>query len=118
MYTPAPIALLPTFTESAHSMAMVFHSNVVKNTVHHLNPMQTPVIAFQQPLFALAKNIQWHLSSMHGEDHFVILGGLHAEMGAFRALGKWLNGSGWIQVLCNANVATQGVAESFLSLAI
>ena len=30
----------------------------VKNVVEHLNPGKTPVITFDQPLFALAKQIQ------------------------------------------------------------
>ena len=39
---------------------MIRHSmDVVKNAVEHLNPGQTPVVTFDQPLFALAKQIQW-----------------------------------------------------------
>ncbi len=50
------------------------------------------------------------------ENQFVVmLGGLHIEMAALKMLGKWLNGSGWTEVMCNAGVATQGVADSFLS---
>ena len=44
-----------------------------------------------------------------------MLGGLHIEMAAFKMLGKWLNCSGWAEALCNARVATQGVADSFLA---
>ncbi|KAG1678463.1 Multidrug resistance-associated protein 1 [Nymphon striatum] len=52
-------SLLPLFLESAHTVAMVRHSmDVVKNAVEHLNPGQTPVVTFDQPLFALAKQIQ------------------------------------------------------------
>ena len=36
-------------------------------------------------------------------------------MVAFKMLGKWLSGSGWAEALCNAGVATQGVANSFLA---
>ena len=32
-------------------------------------------------------------------------------------LGHWLNGSGWIQCLVQAGVATAGVAESFITVA-
>ena len=32
-------------------------------------------------------------------------------------LGHWLNGSGWIQCLVQAGVATAGVAESFITAA-
>ena len=44
-----------------------------------------------------------------------MLGGLHIEMASLKMLGKWLSGSRWAEVMCNAEVATQGVAESFLS---
>ena len=55
-----PTALLPLFLDSAHTVAMIQHSmDVVKNAVEHVNPGQTPVITLDQPLFALAKQIQW-----------------------------------------------------------
>lgn len=44
-----------------------------------------------------------------------MLGGLHIEMASLKMVGKWLSGSGWAKVMCNAGVATQRVAESFLS---
>lgn len=54
-----PTALLPLFLESAHTVAMIKHSmDVVRNSVEHLNPGQISVVTFDQPLFALAKQIQ------------------------------------------------------------
>ena len=62
-YKPAIISLLPMFVENAHSLAMIAHSMcVIKSAVQHVNPLQTPVIALDQPLFALAKQIQWKLA--------------------------------------------------------
>ena len=56
----AIIALLPLFMDSAHSVAMIKHSmTIVQATVQHLNPGQVPVLTADQPLFALAKQIQW-----------------------------------------------------------
>jgi hypothetical protein len=53
-----PTALLPLFQESAHTVAMIKHSmDVVRCAVERLNPGQTSVIAFDQPLFAIAKQI-------------------------------------------------------------
>ena len=50
------------------------------------------------------------------EKHVVIIfGGLHIEMAALKALGKWIDGSGLIEALVNASVASSGVAESFLT---
>ena len=116
-HEPAIISLLPMFFENAHSLAMIAHSmKVIKSAVQHINPSQIPVIAVDQPLFALAKQIQGTLGEIYNEDQYVImLGGLHIEMAAFKMLGKWLNCSGWAEALCNAGVATQGVADSFLA---
>ena len=53
-------ALLPLFHESAHTVAMIKHSmDVIVSAVQHINPGQTPVIAVDQPLFTIAKEIQW-----------------------------------------------------------
>ena len=116
-HQPAIIALLPMFIENAHLFAMITHSiKVVREAIHHLNPSQTPAIAVDQPLFALAKQIQWSLGGMYSEDNLVvILGGLHIEMAALKAVGKWLDGSGWKEALIKAEVASEGVAESLIS---
>lgn len=84
---PAAIhALLPLFVDNAHSAAMIRHSmDIVRAAVHHLNPGQVPVLAADQPLYALAKEIQWTWPESHGENHFVIMfGGLHIEMAVLK----------------------------------
>ena len=101
---PAAInALLPLFLDNAHSVAMIRHSmDIVKAAVEHLNPGpgQTPILAADQPLYALAKTIQWTWPATHGEDHFVIMfGGLHIEMAVMKVLGDWLEDSGWTNAL-------------------
>ena len=37
-------------------------------------------------------------------------------MAAFKVLGEWLDGSGWVNALIDADVATPGTAESFLKV--
>ena len=108
--------LLPLLLENAHSPALVKHvMGLIKSTVEYLNPTQKPVIAADQPLYALAKEIQWTWPDTHGEQKCVLmLGGLHIEMSAFKTLGDWLNGSGWTSLLTAAGIATSGVADSFL----
>jgi hypothetical protein len=110
-------ALLPLFQHAAHTPAMLQQSmGVIKAAVEKLNLSQTPVITVDQPLYALIKQLQWHWPDRLGEDNFVILlGGLHIEIAALRMLGHWLDGSGWIQCLVQAGVATAGVAESFIT---
>ena len=44
-----------------------------------------------------------------------MMGGLHIEMASFKMLGKWLTGCGWSEIMYSAGVATQGIAESFLT---
>ena len=111
-----PTPLLPLFLESAHTVAMIKHSmDVVRNAVEYLNPGQTPVVTFDQPLFALVKEIQWKWPQDYGEEKFVVLfGGLHIEMAALKTLGDWLQGSGWVQALVQAEITSAGTADSFL----
>ena len=82
----AIIALLPLFLENAHSVAMIKLSmDIVKTSVQHLNPGQIPVLAADQPLFSLAKQIQWTCPATHGEDQFVIMfEGLHIKMAVLK----------------------------------
>ena len=55
------------------------------------------------------------MDNLYGKDKFVLLlGGLHTEMTANKVLSHWLEGSGWIEALQQAEIATPGIAESFL----
>ena len=69
------IKLLLLYICIQHSM------NIVKETTEFLNPGQIPVICMDQPLFALAKQVQWANPHVFGEDKFIVMmGGLHIEM--------------------------------------
>ena len=113
------IGLLPLLVDNAHSTALVKHAmSLVRQAIVHLNPGQTPVLVMDQPLYALAKGIQWCWPDTFGERQFVImLGGLHIEMAAFKTLGDWLNGSGWNTAITAAGIASSGVAESLIKAA-
>ena len=51
-------SLMPLFQESAHSAATIHHAmEVVSQAVSFLNPGQVPVLACDEPLFAIAKKI-------------------------------------------------------------
>ena len=82
IYEPAVTSLLLLFLENAHSAPMIVHGmNVIRSAVEVINPGQTPVIAMDQPLFALAKQIQWQWPNTLGEDKLLVMfGGLHIEM--------------------------------------
>ena len=111
--------LLPLFQEDAATVAMIRHSfDVVKKITELTNPGQPPVIAVDQPLFAIAKNIQWKWPTAYGESKFVIMfGGLHIELAALKTLGNLLQSSGWTSALGAAGVAASGTADSFLKAA-
>ena len=94
------------FVENSNSFAIIAHS--MRVDVRHVNEEQTPVIALDQPRFALAKQIQWALPEFSEQNIAVMLGGLHIEMASFKMLGKWVAGSGWSDVICDAGVEPKG----------
>ena len=86
---------------------------VVRNAVQHFNAGQTPVVTFDQPLYAIAKQIKWKWPEVYGENKFVVtFGGLHIEMAALRT-----HGSSWVKALVQAEVTTAGIADCFLHAA-
>ncbi|RXN31429.1 hypothetical protein ROHU_004760 [Labeo rohita] len=110
-------SLFPLLRDEAHSIATVRHTkNKVRDAIAHLNPGQVPVITADQPIYSIAKQVQWHWPDLYGEDKFVVMfGGLHIEMAAFSSLGTLLQSSGWTGALVEAVVASSGTADSFLS---
>ena len=113
---PCLSQLMPLFYEKAATAAMVKHGMTVQQkAIQYLNPGQIAVTAFDAPLYALAKFVQWKWPATHGEDkHIVMLGGLHIEMAIWNTVGDYLEGSGWTTALTQANVASTGTADSFL----
>ena len=80
--------------------------------IRFVNPGQVPTITCDQPLYAIAKQMQWSWPSTHGDDNYVVtFGGVHFEMGALKLLGNLLEDSG---VLTPAGIASSGTADSFL----
>ena len=70
---PAITGLLPLFRDSAHSLAMVKHGmNIIRNATQLVHPGQCPVLTVDQPLYAIAKRIQWSWSNEYGEDKYVL----------------------------------------------
>jgi len=68
-------------------MAWMYREELLIN----LNIGQIPVTIFDQPLFALAKLVQWKWPVTQGElVHVVTLGGLHVEMALWNTLGDLL----------------------------
>ena len=116
---PGMCALLPLFYEKAATPSMIKHGmDLQRQAVAFLNPGQIPVTTFDQPLFAIAKYVQWKWPTTHGESmHVVMLGGLHTEMALWKTLGDILEGSGWTTALTEAEIASSGIVDSFLNVA-
>ena len=112
---PAVCVLLPLFYEKSATPATIKHG--LDKAIEYLNPGQIPVTTFDQPLFVLAKLVQWKWPDVYGESvHIVMMGGLHniIEMTLWNTLGDILESSGWTAALTEAEVASSGTADSFL----
>ena len=110
-------SLLPLLRESAQSVPTIRHvMRKVLDTVRYLNPGQIPVIAADQPIYSLAKQIQWEWPIQYGKDKTAIMfGGLQIEMASLKSLGNLLQSSGWTSALVDADITSQGTVQSFLS---
>lgn len=54
---------------------------------------------------------------IYGEHKFVIMmGPLHIEMSFLRVIGQFLEGSGWVALVTNSNILTEGSAEAILKV--
>ena len=111
-------SLLPLFQEKAATPEMIQHGmELVTKIIEYLNPHQIPVLVIDQPLYDLAKKMQWTFFDIFGEDKFVVmLGGFHIEMSLWSSMGDLLRGSGWPLVLKEAGlVKTQAAVTAFLT---
>ena len=69
-----------------------------------------------QPIYAIAKQIQWRWTDPLGENKFVLmLGALHIEFGIEAVEGKLVDGSGFSSVISEAGVSTSSRAEAVSS---
>ena len=87
---------------------------VICAALQKLNPGQIPVVAADQPLFAILKQIQWQ-DDLYGDDRCVVmLRGMHSELGFWGILGKLVKESGWEEVLAEADIVSSGRANSVI----
>lgn len=110
-------AMLPLFRDKAATPKMIRHGMyLVKKTTEFLNSEQIPIMVVDQPLFDIAKKMQWTFPELFGEDRFLVMsGGLHIEMALWATMGDFLRGSGWPEVLAEAGIAlTEAAAISYL----
>ena len=74
------------------------------------------MLGCDQPLYAIAKQLQWSYPEALGEDKLVLmLGALHIEGKMHWMTSKLLKGSRWSDILTQAQVLTSGRAQSVLN---
>jgi len=97
-------------------VAMISHiMNNNATATQFLNLRQTSVLTMDQPLYALAKQLQWWFPNLYGEDKYVIiLGGLPTAMAALRTIGDIIDRSGWTDALTQEDTASADPCEGFL----
>lgn len=108
---------LPLFLESASSPVTVAHVMKLSVTVtNYLNPGQIPILETDQPLYTIAKKLQWKFpdESFAEGKLFVSLGGLHIEKMLWAMSGEWHSGCGITTVFTNSGVVNSGTAQSIL----
>ena len=106
--------LFPLFTDSSSSPSMLLHAmELVKKSVNFLNPDQIAIITGDQPVYAIMKKLQWSHQSVR--DMVVMMGGFHTEKHSIKAIGDALQGSGWVDILVEAGVASSGTADGMLN---
>ena len=105
-----------SFSQAA-SPSMIKHAmQLTMKGTEFLNPGQTGVLSADQPIYAIAKLLQWTFPDILGEDKFVLMmGALHIEDKVHQMIGKLLRDSGWTTVLSQAQVLTSGRAQSVLN---
>ena len=81
--------MLPLWRDDSKSLATIKHlSNVLIQTISYLNPGQTAVIGLDEPLYAIAKRIQWLLPNEYDQNKVALmLGALHIEMTMLSCIG-------------------------------
>ena len=103
---------MPLLLENAHATALLSRvMNLVKKAVERLNPNQTPVLTMDQPLPAIAKEIQWLCPDSFSNNNIVITIGW-GRVGVFmlRWPGEWLNVSGWPSAITTAGIVLQNLS--------
>ena len=112
----AVIGVLPLFPDKAATPSMMKHAmHLTMQGTEALNPGQSPVLGADQPLYAIAKQLQWMFPDTLGEDKVVLMmGALHIEDKMHQMIGKLLRDSGWSNILTQAQVLTSGRAQSVL----
>ena len=104
--------LLPLINQKVETLQSQFHCmNIIKNTIHYINPNQVPVDISDQPVYALSKEVQLRYHSVFGSSQYVcVLGDFHIEHTNLLIHGELIKGHGLEAVLEKNNFSTKGTS--------
>ena len=108
--------MLPLLDASSLNAGTIKHTmNTIQEVTSFLNPGQISVMAADQPIYLICKEIQWAYPEEYGPDKFFLLmGGLHIEFEIMKVLGTLLENSGWTFIISKAGLCGSGTADSML----
>ena len=94
---PPITGFFPIFDEKAASFPVLKHVlKVLSAATEKLNPGQIPVVACDQPIYAICKMLSWQFDQYSEDKMVFLLGGLHTELCLWGIVGKLLDESEWI----------------------
>ena len=81
MSLPVLNAFLLILPKKVHKLATQYHCmKIIKRTVSFPKPFQTPIVTWDQPVYALAKEIQRRFpEEFSPSSYFTLFGGIHFE---------------------------------------
>ena len=78
---------------------------------------KTPVDVYDQPVYALTKQIQWRFANEFGNSkYFFLFVGFHIEKASLVVYGASIKGSGLEKLLGQSNLSISGMENTILTL--
>lgn len=107
------VEYLSPINESPTSLAVVQETlNIAKEVAKNCNQQQI-IATYDLAIAKLAMQIQ-HTKKPEFDDIFINLGAFHTQMAFFKAIGKYIDSSGLIEILVEAGALAGGSMNSFL----
>lgn len=95
-------------------MTLLSIAKLIRFNALHLNS-SVIVLTADQPIYALAKQLQWKFPELFREHKIVMMmRDLHIEKTVSKLVSR-LSGSGWTDILIDAGITSPGRTESFFS---
>ncbi|XP_077276997.1 uncharacterized protein LOC143905452 [Temnothorax americanus] len=104
---------LPPINSSPTSYAIVNETLMMANEIAEKCNEDLIIVTYDLAIAKMAMQIQQNEKPKY-DNIFVNLGAFHTQMTFFKAIGKYIDGSGLVDVLIQAQVLAGGSANSFL----